>query len=170
MDNLLVSFIEEKCFYVAGSMVEFSRFYDMFLEWLERGNFPGWSKRMTSKALPEQFPCGGWLGNRKYIGNISLEPAESNAEPVRLEGGRLKKYKPMVGRDEIISEIQQLHDQGYSYDRITKWLNQNGKHSPYGKAWTVPNLYQFALRHCKKPASCPNCGSPIKPDDKEATD
>lgn len=90
--NNLELFIKEKCFNAPGERVLFKDFYQAFKEYLDsQSSMEQWSKVRVSRMLPQKYPSGTMEGNKKYIGNLSLQPPNPNAEkkPYMLDGSRL---------------------------------------------------------------------------------
>lgn len=86
----LERFILDNCHRVPGSKILFSEFFERFSQWLAKEGWPAWTKFKVSKRLPTDCPSGAGTGNKRYIGNLSWEPA--------LDGQDRKPYIFIDGR------------------------------------------------------------------------
>lgn len=72
----LQSFLEDKCFYVPGSVISVAEFYDVFSRYVDPDELPQWGKKTVNQMLPPQFPKGRLAKDgHHYIGNISFDRA-----------------------------------------------------------------------------------------------
>jgi len=71
----LETFISESCYYIEGSKIKFSEFFDRFQEWLDPNSTHLWSKIRVSRELPARSPIGQFTTemNQRYICNLSWE-------------------------------------------------------------------------------------------------
>jgi hypothetical protein len=81
----------DECVYAAGNLTLFSDFYEAFQDWLSPDERGAWmSKAKIARHLPLKFPYGRHNNNKRYVGNLSLEPIiGSSNEIVVLSEGRL---------------------------------------------------------------------------------
>ena len=76
-------FFDEKCFFVPGSIVLFSEFYDRFQEWADVDQLRTWTKIKIGKELPAHFPKGrSRKDNQVIIGNISFTKPNDDDRPL----------------------------------------------------------------------------------------
>lgn len=90
--NALQMFLSEHCHNVPGMMIPFVEFYERFEKTVQQHEQGDWTKQKTIRALPQEFPYGTGNYNRRYVGNISWEPAKEGdpkLPPIILKGGRL---------------------------------------------------------------------------------
>lgn len=90
--NQLEVFIRDICCHAPGEKVTFTKFYEKFVAWLDPEDRFEWSKQKVSRSLPSDTPSGALGGNNKrFVGNISFEPAEDpKAAPYICVKNRLK--------------------------------------------------------------------------------
>ena len=70
----LESFIQNVCHIIPGEKILFATFYDKFIESLDPEERYHWSKIKVSRSMPSDTPVGASTENKRYVGNISLEP------------------------------------------------------------------------------------------------
>ena len=79
--DALEVFLKDNTFHVPGAKIDFKDFYLQFHESLQ-----GWEKAFRPKRkvvanMPPEYPIGVSTGNKRYIGNISFQPAEGKPIP-----------------------------------------------------------------------------------------
>lgn len=97
--SLLGIFVEEKCFYAPGYKIQFSEFYDRFIEWLDPNITHQWSKHRVGKEILNipKYPKGrlAEANGQFFIGNMSwVEIKEDQYKPKYISLGnylRLEK-------------------------------------------------------------------------------
>lgn len=93
----LYTFIDEKCHYVPGEMLEFSQFYDRFIEWVDVDEVSFWTKKRVSMELPPTIPKGKPHGSGYvHLGNLSWELTSSRKPRLTSNRGRLIPQKEDV--------------------------------------------------------------------------
>jgi hypothetical protein len=94
--SLLEEFIEDNTWYIPGSMVKFSDFWDKFRMWLDPQEVRNWSKIRVGRELPTRFPKGRVTkeDGQFYIGNMSL-----------VENGCTPSKTLIVHNDKLMSEV-----------------------------------------------------------------
>jgi hypothetical protein len=76
--NALETFIDEKCFYVPGEVIEFAEFYDEYARWLDPSEISYWTKIRVGKSIPDTYPKGRRISdNHLCLGNIAWEEREA---------------------------------------------------------------------------------------------
>lgn len=75
--SVLEAFLDDKCFYVPGACVPFAEFCTLFLATLDESTKEDWNRGRLYGALPNMYPIGSYTGNVRYIGNMSLTPADA---------------------------------------------------------------------------------------------
>jgi hypothetical protein len=74
----LEMYIDENCFYVEGSVILFSDFYDSFNTWLDPNSRFEWSKIKVGRAIDHPYQKGRDIkDNQVYIVNMSFEKSEA---------------------------------------------------------------------------------------------
>jgi len=68
LDNFLAELHE-----VPGEMVEFSKFFQKFQEWLPAEKRYEWKKSVVIEEVRRRFPYGAYTDNKRMIGNLSWE-------------------------------------------------------------------------------------------------
>jgi hypothetical protein len=66
-------FLEECCHYAPGEKLEFTKFYEKFISWIDPVRRAAWSKGQVGNAMPTNFPYGKGSGNVRYVGNITFD-------------------------------------------------------------------------------------------------
>jgi len=90
--SILVSFLEEKCFYAAGACVKWADFYALFASCLSGSDEKSeWTKSRVAGALPAKFPMGYYTGNCRHVGNISFIPTDNQSFVFICRDGKLIK-------------------------------------------------------------------------------
>ncbi|HEY4760867.1 MAG TPA: primase-helicase family protein [Thermoguttaceae bacterium] len=79
--DALEAFLQEQCFKVNGELTEFSEFYKRFLDWLPEDRRDFWQKNIVIDEVKQRFPYGGYTGNKRMIGNLSLIPKTVDSKP-----------------------------------------------------------------------------------------
>lgn len=94
--SLLEEFIEDNTWYIPGSMVKFSDFWDKFRMWLDPQEVRNWSKIRVGRELPTRFPKGRVTkeDGQFYIGNMSL-----------VENGCTPSKTLIVHNDKLMAEV-----------------------------------------------------------------
>ncbi len=89
--NQLEVFIDECTFYVSGSSIRYSEFYNKFQEWLDPSDVYEWTKIKMGRSLPSMYPKGRLVsdGGQFHLGNISFEKKESTMKKLVLKGDTL---------------------------------------------------------------------------------
>lgn len=89
-ENDVDGFIREYCYYVEGTVIKFSDFYEHMVK--ETGSTL--TKQEVGRLLPPQFPRGKWKGTGQfYIGNISWTNNQDVGNKLIRIGDRLKEVK-----------------------------------------------------------------------------
>jgi hypothetical protein len=88
----LESFVQNVCHFVPGEKILFSTFYEKFIETLDPEERYHWSKIKVSRAMPSDTPVGASTDNKRFIGNLSLEPVQpkTDARPFICINNRLR--------------------------------------------------------------------------------
>ena len=88
--NPLETFLDEKCFYTPGEIIEFSEFHDEFSRWLDPSELSYWTKIRTGKSMPDTYPKGRRLSdNHLCLGNIAWEQIDSTKIPLIVKNNKL---------------------------------------------------------------------------------
>jgi len=94
--SALEIFLRDECHLAPGHKVLFTEFFERFHRWLDNDEKSRWSKIKVSRELPSDLPSGAGTDNKKFIGNISLEPVtvSKRAIPYICIDGRLRQEEP----------------------------------------------------------------------------
>jgi hypothetical protein len=79
--TLLNKFIDECCFEYDGQTTTFSKFYEMFQEWLPSEERTFWTTVRVSREFPTKYPKGKHVSNVTTIGNLSFEKPPEGFKP-----------------------------------------------------------------------------------------
>lgn len=86
--NLLVEFIDEKCYKVDGCVIRYSIFYDEFINWLDAVEKLYWSKRRLSSEMIKNGIISGRMGGSGdlFVGNVGFVEEEEKTKLVERKG------------------------------------------------------------------------------------
>jgi hypothetical protein len=86
----LTEFLEDVCTQVEGEVVQISKFYEAFFNWLPLERHQYWNQRTVKGKLPARHPTGRYTGEGQiHIGNLSLVAMEKRHARLERRGDRL---------------------------------------------------------------------------------
>ena len=90
----LQAFLQDGCYLNPGSLVLVKDFVDRFRDGLTDYEKITWTKPKILQNMPKECPMGKGTANKRYFGNITLNPPENRDQPpLFLSDGRLKVRK-----------------------------------------------------------------------------
>jgi len=88
----VMDFLVNNCFPVDGHLIEFSEFYDKFIEWLGPTD-EYYSKQRVSREIPPDYVKGRYFkNNHLVIANMSFDFGVEPSKPYYLNEGKVFDY------------------------------------------------------------------------------
>jgi len=86
----LTEFLEDVCSPIDGEVIQISKFYEAFFNWLPLERHQYWNQRTVKGKLPAKHPTGRYTGEGQiHIGNLSLVAVEKTKARLERRGDRL---------------------------------------------------------------------------------